>query len=177
MDMISGKYIRELREEHGLSQAELARLANISQAHVAKIENERVDPRLSTVNRILSVLSRDENFIACREIMNRHLRYARMDDSMEGVVKIMRRFGISQLPVFHRNRVIGSIRESTIIRNVHRNPKKLKVRDVIENPFPTVNPSDPVDMLPPILDHHQAVLVSEKGKVVGIITKSDLLKI
>ena len=48
--MITGKYIKGLRVEAGISQTELARLADISQAHIAKIETEKVNPRLSTVN-------------------------------------------------------------------------------------------------------------------------------
>ena len=43
--------------------------------------------------------------------------------------------------------------------------------------FPVVNGDDPVDILASILDFHPAVLVSEKGKLTGIITKSNLLKL
>ena len=64
--IITGKYMRQLREEAGLSQTELARLAKVSQAHIAKIEGEKVDPRLSTVNRILFILRRDNLIMAQR---------------------------------------------------------------------------------------------------------------
>ena len=46
--MITAKTIKELRDEAGLSQADVARLAKVSQAHIAKIEAGKVDPRLST---------------------------------------------------------------------------------------------------------------------------------
>lgn len=48
--------IRSMRFRKGLSQTGLARMAGISQAHVAKIEMGKVDPRLSTMTRILMVL-------------------------------------------------------------------------------------------------------------------------
>jgi predicted transcriptional regulator len=40
-----------------------------------------------------------------------------------------------------------------------------------------VDARDPVDVIKPLLDFHPAVLVAEKGKVRGIITKSDLLRL
>lgn len=49
--------IKKMRIEAGLTQNELARMIGVSQAHIAKIENEKVDPRLSTINKILQVLS------------------------------------------------------------------------------------------------------------------------
>ena len=46
----------------------------------------------------------------------------------------------------------------------------------MDEQFPLVNASDPVDILPVLLDFHPAVLVSEKGRLSGIITKNDMLK-
>jgi len=72
--MIKGKYIKELREAAGISQTELARLANISQAHIAKIETEKVNPRLSTINTLLAILEKGEKKIVCRDIMSKKIR-------------------------------------------------------------------------------------------------------
>ncbi len=58
--IVTGSIIKKLRIEAGLTQRQLAELARVSQAHVAKIEKGRVDPRLSTVNRILQVLTEGE---------------------------------------------------------------------------------------------------------------------
>jgi len=43
----SGKELRTLRETLGLTQKELARRIGVSQSFIAKIENEKIDPRLS----------------------------------------------------------------------------------------------------------------------------------
>lgn len=51
-----GCQVRTLREERGLSQAELARRAGTSQAAVARLEAGAVEPRLSTLDRIGGVL-------------------------------------------------------------------------------------------------------------------------
>jgi predicted transcriptional regulator len=46
----------------------------------------------------------------------------------------------------------------------------------MEDAFPTVKPETPVSVVSALLEHNTAVLVSEKGKVKGIITKADILK-
>jgi len=177
--IITGKYMRQLREEAGLSQSELARLAKVSQAHIAKIEGEKVDPRLSTVNRILFIL-RTRNSAGkarCSEIMHRHVVSVGADDPVDKAIKTMHRMGISQMPVMRGNAQVGSIGETTIMRNFDRNIKRLRVRDVIDRPFPVVDVDDTIEILPQLLDAHGAVLVSEKGRIKGIITKSDLLAV
>lgn len=175
--LTTGIQIREMREASGLSQAQLASMVGVSQAHIAKIENERVDPRLSTVNRILSALSQPKQAKLCKDIMIRHIVKVGPDETVERIVSRMKGFAISQVPVFRNGVPVGNVGEATIIRNMHRNLKNLKARSIMERPFPIVNADDPVDMLPEMLNFHQAVLVSERGRMVGIITKSDLLKV
>jgi predicted transcriptional regulator len=177
--IITGKYIKQLRQEAGLSQADLAKLAKVSQAHIAKIEGEKVDPRLSTVNRILFILRtrKGSGRMKCSEIMHKQLISVSSDDPVSKAIKIMHRMGISQMPVLQGGVQVGSIGETTIMRNFDRNIKRLRVRDVIDRPFPVVDIEDTIEILPQLLDAHGAVLVSEKGKIRGIITKSDLLAV
>lgn len=177
--IITGKYIRQLRKESGLSQAELARLAKVSQAHIAKIEGEKVDPRLSTANRILFILRtrKSSGKAKCSEIMHRQVVSVGPDDPVHKAIKTMHRMGISQMPVMRGHVQIGSIGETTIMRNFDRNIKRLRVRDLIDRPFPMVDAADTIDILPGLLDAHGAVLVAEKGRIKGIITKSDLLAV
>ena len=175
--LITGHYIKHLREEHGYSQQELGRLAKVSQAHIAKIETGKVDPRLSTVNRIMDVLSRGKKKPTCRSIMKTNIISAVPNDHVLELIGTMKKMGISQVPIFHEGHNIGSIGETTIIRNAHRNLKHTQVQDIIDEPFPVVNGSDSTEVLPGLLDFHPAILVAEKGKIKGIITKIDLLKV
>jgi len=173
--MITGKYLKGLRESAGISQTELAGLANISQAHIAKIETEKVNPRLSTVNTLLTILKKREKKILCRDIMSRKLIPIKPIDNAKKAVQLMKSFDISQLPVIDRGAVVGSVSESTIIRHLDKNPAYVKIKEIMDNPFPLVNEDDSVDMLPDLLEFHPAILVNRKGKVTGIITKADLL--
>ena len=52
--------IKKLRIKIGMSQTELASKAKVSQAHIAKIENGKVDPRYSTVDRIFRCLKEEQ---------------------------------------------------------------------------------------------------------------------
>lgn len=172
--IVTGDYIKKLRTERGLSQTELAKLANISQAHIAKIENEKVDPRLSTVNKILLVLSKREKIIRCSEVMSRVMS-VRPETPVKKIIAVMKSSGFSQLPVLEGGRQVGMISEATLLHNMDKNLDHMEAKDILDKPFPVVDSSDTIEILPPLLDIHPAVLVSEKGRIHGIITKSDLL--
>jgi len=49
-------HIRQLREELGWTQEDLAKRARIDQADLSRIERGGTDPRWSTVNRIITAL-------------------------------------------------------------------------------------------------------------------------
>jgi predicted transcriptional regulator len=172
---VSGEYIKKLRAERGLSQTELARLAGVSQAHVAKIENGNVDPRLSTVNKILVVLSKKESVAKrCGEVMSR-VMFAGTETPVKKIVAIMKSSGFSQIPVIEKGTQLGSISEETLLHNIGRKLGMLHAKDIMDRPFPIVDSSESIEIIPSLLEAHSAVLVSEKGKIVGILTKSDLL--
>jgi transcriptional regulator with XRE-family HTH domain len=48
--------LRKIRQELGLSQAELARQLKMTQAQIARIENGLTDPRLSTLTQLARAL-------------------------------------------------------------------------------------------------------------------------
>ena len=173
--MITGSVLKKMRESAGLTQAAVAKLAGVSQAHVAKIEGEHVDPRLSTVNAILRVLRAKEKPRTCGDVMKRGVMSLKPEDTAEHAVTVMKRFDISQLPVFNAGKVIGSVGEGTIMHNLGRNLKRLKVVEIMEPAFPLVDSRKDAGMLPSMLEFNPAILVVDKGKVAGIVTKFDLL--
>ena len=56
MSLDLASHIRQLREELGWTQEDLAKRAHIDQADLSRIERGRIDPRWSTVNRIVNAL-------------------------------------------------------------------------------------------------------------------------
>lgn len=51
-----GKFVRELREEQGLSINQLAKLSGVQPSVLYYIENENRDPRLSTLCKLANAL-------------------------------------------------------------------------------------------------------------------------
>lgn len=172
---ITGSTIKRLRTEAGLTQKKLAELAGVSQAHIAKIEKGRVDPRLSTVNKILQVLTEGKER-KCKNIMTNRVLFAKPNDSILRTSEVMVKNAISQMPVLDGNKVVGTITEESIIRNLGSNLTEKKVEDIMDPTLPAVSEETGIDALLPVLEKHQGVLVTKGKEIVGIITRSDLLK-
>jgi predicted transcriptional regulator len=167
--------LKKLRVEAKLTQKRLAELVGVSQAHIAKIEQGKVDPRLSTVNRILRVLTEGKEK-KCKDLMTRGVLFARPEDSVLKVSEIMVRHAISQMPVIDKRKVVGTITEESIIRKLGSNIANEKVKNVMDPPLPIVSEETSIDAIRPLLERRQGVLVARGKKIIGIVTRSDLLK-
>jgi len=174
--VIRGSTLKRLRVEMGLTQRQLAELVGVSQAHIAKIEKENVDPRLSTVNKILQILTEGAGK-KCGDIMTSHVISAKPTDRILKVSQLMMEHGISQLPVLEGGKIVGTITEESIVRNVSANLADEKVERVMQAPLPSVPENTSMSMIQPLLQDHPAVLVVRRGEIVGIIARSDLLKV
>lgn len=172
---ITGNSIKRLRTEAGLTQKRLAELVGVSQAHIAKIEGEKVDPRLSTINKILEVLTSGKK-VKCRDLMTRGVIFAKPNSSVFKVSEVMVRNAISQMPVLDKGRVIGTITEEDIIRNLNADIAEEKVKEIMGPPLPMASEETPIDFIRSLLERHPGVLVTRGKEIVGIITRSDLLK-
>jgi len=175
--------IRQARKRLGMTQSELARLAGVSQAYIAKIESGQADPKLSTLRKIShAIQSSAANPITAGDIASSPVLSVRPSDTIIAAVRLMRRHGISQLPVIERGRQVGSVSEDTILRLLSSGPDvrlllKRRIRSVMEEPFPTVDRSSPYHSVIPLLEHSPAVLTVDRDRIVGIITKADLFKL
>ncbi len=174
--VINGSTLKRLRVEAGLTQRELAELVGVSQAHVAKIEKESVDPRLSTVNKILRVLTEREGK-KCRDIMTPRVISVAPGDKVLKVSRLMMRHGISQVPVLEGGKIVGTVTEESIVQNLGSSLADELVERIMQAPLPSVPEDTSVSMIQPLLQDNPAVLVVRRGEIVGIIARSDLLKV
>ncbi|MCJ7468981.1 CBS domain-containing protein [Candidatus Bathyarchaeota archaeon] len=173
--MITGSLIKKMRIDAGLTQKRLAEIAGVSQAHVAKIEQGNVDPRLSTVNRIMRVLTEGKQK-KCGDIMTKGVLFAKPNDNILKISDAMMRHAISQMPLISGSKIIGTITEETIIKNLRSNLAEERAKNVMEKALPIVQEETSIDIVRSLLEKNQGVLVAKGKEILGIITRSDLLK-
>ena len=173
--------IKKLRLELSLTQHELASRAGVSQPLIARIESGDVDSRLSTLRKIFNAFdaARKEKVLVSG-IMHSPVIHTSSGDSIEDAARIMEKHGFSQMPVIDNGVPVGSISSDQIVSSMtDQDIKKvshLHVRDIMGDSFPTVSPTTDANTVSRILEKNPAVLVLEAGKVVGVMTKHDIMK-
>jgi len=190
--------IRQMRKRLNLSQRELAAMAGVSQSLIAKIERGSIDPSYSNVRKILGAF---EEVLRKRKVEGVKLgaQLSVGDLATRGVIIVtpeqtvaecvdrMMKGRFTQLPVIVGDRVVGgitddSIRDYTIEET--RNGRKTydvvmqtRVEDVMSAPFPILSEDTPIELASVHLQREEAVLVSRKGQIVGILTSADFLNL
>ncbi len=173
--------LKKLRLELGLTQHDLATRAGVSQPLIARIESGDVDPRLSTLHKIFNAFdaARKEKVLV-RNVMHSPIIHTTSDSSLEEAARILEKHGFSQMPVLDGGVPVGSISTDQIVASMtDRDIKKvshLLVRNIMGESFPTVSPATDANTVSRILEKNPAVLVLEKGVVVGVVTKHDIMK-
>lgn len=182
--MIEPRDIANIRKQLGLTQLQLANIAHVSQSLIAKIESGKIDPSYCKAKALSDALERIQrkNSKKAKDIMAKHIISIESNDRVEDAARLMRQHSISQLPVFAGEKSVGSVSERTILRLLEdaKDPHMVfnkRVKDVMEDSFPVVSEDTPIELLYSFMDFFQAVLVSKREKVMGIITKADLLKL
>ena len=167
----------------GLTQKELARLAGVSQSLIAKLESGKIDSSYTKVKAIFDALKLLEikREVHVKEILHNKVIGVQKDAKVSEAVRLMRDHGYSQLPVFDGERVVGSISEKTILGQILDGKdlayiSMLPTREIMNEAFPQVGEDAPLSLISSVLQLYPAVLVSKKGKILGIVTKADLLK-
>jgi len=98
-------------------------------------------------------------------------------DRLSEALAKMNELGLTQIPVLEDGRPVGSLRENRVLTKVVRNRQLLEspVSEVMEASFPTVDADDAAEVVARRLQTSPAVLVEEYGRIVGIITRHDVL--
>lgn len=177
----SGEDLRNIRKSYKLTQKELAKMAKVSQSLIARIEAGKVDPRMSTLRRIFNSMTMIKHQKTATDIMRSPVIFVESRNTVREAVAILEKYGISQVPAIEEEKIVGCVQETTLIRKIlqSRNPEKIfsaKVSDVMDEPFHTITPSTPLDEILTLFTREKpAVIVIDRGRPVGIITKIDIV--
>ena len=100
------------------------------------------------------------------------------DESIKGVVDLMRQHGISQLPVLAGGRVCGVVSESDLLGALTDQSAKLEspVKMVMTSDFSLVEPENSTNVLGQLLAQNKTVIVEDSGTPMGIVTKIDFIE-
>lgn len=174
MDLPTPQDLRERRTNLGLTQSELADRAGVSQPLIARIEGGDVDPRLSTLRNIVNALSEAEGgIVRAADLLHDEVISVEPEEVVRAAVSKMQDAGYSQLPVISDGVPVGSISESDIV-HAGEDAGDTPVRDLMSESFPTVSRNATLAEISNLLDHYKAVMVTEEGETVGIITQADI---
>ncbi len=181
--------IKRRRKILGLTQKELAEIADVSQSLITKIEKEMISPSYHLVIKIFESIRDLENETnqKAKDIMSYPIVTVSPDDTLENVTMVMRKHAFSQLPVLNsKDSCIGSISDRIIISLVSKSLDEkfdfdsvadLKVKEVMGDSFPVIPSKTPLNAISTLLQTVPAVLVMEGREIMGIITRADMFEI
>jgi len=100
------------------------------------------------------------------------------DSPIKEAISLMKKYGISQLPVKDDGDIIGMVYEIDLLRALaaRTGGPDDPIRDVAERQISRVSPDEPISRLAEIFtESGDAVLVMDDRKLLGILTKIDLI--
>jgi predicted transcriptional regulator len=174
--------IKSLRKKAKMTQAFIAEKTGVSQSLIAKIEAQKVMPAYDKAKKLFdffeSVVPNQEKVAS--DFMTRKVVSVKPYNNVKEAVKIMKKYAVSQLPVIDDDKNLGVVSEENLLKIINSDKdmdaaKNMLVQDVMSEAMPIVQKNTPYHVLSSLLEYNKGVLVGEKGRIIGIITKSDLL--
>ena len=98
-------------------------------------------------------------------------------DTIDSVITKMKDYNVSQFPVVSDGKLVGMVSETDLMRHVFsdkRNTNK-QVGTVVNINIPTIDSEFGLTELYEIISKNNVVIVLEKEKIKGIITKIDII--
>ncbi|WP_331233194.1 CBS domain-containing protein [Natronorarus salvus] len=166
--------LRERRIALDLTQSTLAERAGVSQPLIARIEGGDVDPRLSTLRRIVNALAEAEgDVVRAEDLMHEDVIAVGPDDAISDAVATMDEEAYSQLPVLQNGVPVGSISQGDLV-GLDAAARDEPVVEHMAESFPTISREATLDEIGNLLEHYKAVMITDAGETVGIITEADV---
>jgi len=181
--------IQRRRKLLDITQKKLAVLSGVSQSTVAKIESKKkkIKPSYESVKSIFKALDKaEERNPSKRKAKDIHntskIIGIKKSDTIIKASQIMIKHEYSQLPVYEGDIIVGSISEDDINKYISRGESlssipNIQVKDIMSAEFPKIEERTSIVYVAHLLQCSPAVLTTRKGRVVGIITKTDLFKL
>ena len=127
-----------------------------------------------------SFLDEEETYGRLREVLEHQkhkLITARPDDGIQKIIQLMKRHGISQLPVLDGDRLLGIISEVDLLNALLKDPASVDrpVAELVDQNYVVVPPETPVARLASVFTAGKVALIEENGQIRALLTKIDLI--
>ncbi|HSE37870.1 MAG TPA: pyridoxal-phosphate dependent enzyme [Blastocatellia bacterium] len=108
-----------------------------------------------------------------------HLVSVGPDQRVADALQMMKTYVLSQLPVLEEGKSVGSLREGRLMGKLLENRELMQspVSDVMDRALPVVNEDVGVETAVKYLKSSPALLVEEYGRIVGIVTRQDVVDV
>ena len=167
------------RKKLGLTQQKLADIVKLSRSSITKFETNWISLKYDDVKTIDSELSiREYKGKSAKDVMVKKVSFLSSSDNLRKAIDIMKEKGFSQLPVIQKNKIIGSITETGVIDTIlkyNQDAFNKEMSEIMEEELPFVGCNENMETLRLKLKNRPAVLVMDKSKLVGIISRADVL--
>jgi len=115
-----------------------------------------------------------------KDLMVRDVKVARPDTSVREVVAAMNQFNVGSIIVVQGDKPVGVISERDVLRRVVEqclSPEDVTAGQIMTSPVVTISDSASIDEAIKLMAERRVrkIPVMEKGKLVGIITYTDIV--
>ncbi len=178
--------IKRIRKSLDVTQTELAAASGVSQSTIAKIESGRMSASYETVVKLFETLDSmrksEKRDLTAADVASDKVVTIQSTDKVHQASDLMRATGYSQLPVLKGDIPVGSISERGIFELLRQGSTmdqlgQTVISKVMDESYPVIADSTPMSSVTSLMSSSGAVLVSKKGKIVGMITSADILKL
>ena len=178
--------IKKIRKSLDITQAQLAAESGISQSTIAKIEKGTISASYVTVVKLFETLENmrinERKDVYASDVCSKDIVSIQSNLTVREASELMRSTGYSQLPVLEGETPVGSISEREIFELVRRGMtmeelSRKPINKIMGESYPVVAENTPIRTVTTLMANFNAVLVSRKGRIVGVITNADLLKL
>lgn len=109
---------------------------------------------------------------------SQELIYVNAKDKIKRAFEVINKCGFSQLPVIEGGVSVGSVKEGRVMSRLIENPNLLEkdVEEIMSDSFPTLDENTELSVVKSYLKNSSAVLVTEYGRIIDIVTRYDLLE-
>tara|TARA_Y100000310_G_scaffold82715_1_gene79331 strand:- start:38145 stop:38684 length:540 start_codon:yes stop_codon:yes gene_type:complete len=169
--------LKKIRKQLDLTQHQFAQKAGMSQSMITKIEARRLDPTYTYVKKIEEAIEQLTKHIEkeAKDIMCKQVITVGKKDKFDKIIKLFVKHKISQVPVLDSGKIIGLVTESCLVDHAEEHILKTSAEEImVENP-PIITKNAKLSMIIILLKFYSILLIQEKGKLKGVVTKADII--